>query len=80
MKFGIWRVNLAVATAVLTYRGVDPSLHVRLTSLGVQKMRAPLRAASVTIFFGSTVWRAPEVSRIPGTSYVTSWSIERITH
>ena len=55
MKFGIWRFNLAVATAVLTFRGVATSLPVHLTSLGVRKMGTPLPAASVTISFGSTV-------------------------
>ena len=79
MKFGFWRVNLTVATAVLTSCGLDPSLSVRLTSLRVQKMLAPLYAVSVTISFGNTVWREPKVSRIPGTSSVTSWSIGRIT-
>ena len=75
MKFGLWRINLAVAKAVLTSRGVEPYLPVRLTSLGVRKMCAPLRAASVAISFGSTIWQAPKVSWIPGTSSVTSWSI-----
>ena len=42
------------------------------------EMRAPLRAASVTISFRSTVWRAPKVSRIPGTSSVESCEIVRI--
>ena len=73
MKYGILKVNLLVSKTVLTSRGVDPTLSVRITSLGFQKMHAPLHAASVTISFGSTVWRAPKVSRIPGTSSVTSW-------
>ena len=78
MQFGLWRVNLAVATEVLTSCSMDPPLPVRLTYLGVRKMRAPLRAASVMIYFWSTVWRAPKVSWITGTSSVTSWSIRRI--
>ena len=78
MEFLICRVNLAVAAEVFMSRGVEPSLPFRLTSLGFRKMRAPLRAASVTISFGGTIWRAPKVSWIPGTSSVTSWSIGRI--
>ena len=78
MKFGLWRVNLAVTTEVLTSRGMDPSLTVRLTSLRVQDMCAPLSVKYVTISFRSTVWRTPKVSRITGISYGTSWSIQRI--
>ena len=47
LKLGIGGVNLAVAMAVLIYCGVEPSLPVQLTSLGVCKMCAPLRAASI---------------------------------
>ena len=36
-------------------RVVEPSLPVWITSLGVWKIRAPLRAASVTISFRSTI-------------------------
>ena len=79
MKFELWRVNLAVATAVLTSRGVELSMPVRLTSLGVRKMPATLRAVSVTISFGSTVWRASKLSHITCTSSVTSWSIRQIS-
>ena len=35
---------------------------VRLTYLGVRKMCASLRAASVKISFGCTIWRPPKVS------------------
>ena len=59
MKFGIWRVNLEVATAVLMSCDMEPSLPVRITSIGVRKIHAPLRAASLTISSGSTVWSAP---------------------
>ena len=55
LKILIGGVNLAVATAVLTSRGMETSLPVRITSLGVRKMRAPLCAASVTISLESTV-------------------------
>ena len=79
MKFELWRVNLAVATAVLTSRGVELSMPVRLTSLGVRKMPATLRAVSVTISFGSTVWSASKLSHITCTSSVTSWSIRQIS-
>ena len=72
MKFGICRVNLVIATAVFTSHGEEPSLPVRLNSLVVQKMRAPLRTASVMIFFGITSWRAPKFSQILVTSSVTS--------
>ena len=75
---GIWIVNLAVTTVVLTSRGVEPSLPVQITSFGVRKMCAPLYAASVTISFRSTVWHAPKFSRIPSTYSLTSWSIGRI--
>ena len=78
IKFGLWRVNLAVATAVLTSRDRELSLPVQFTSLGVREMRAPLCAATVTISFWSTIWRAPKISWIPGTSTVTSWSIGQI--
>ena len=54
--------NLMVDTAELKIRGVEPSLPVRLTLLGVQKMLAPLRAASATLAFRSTVWRKPKIS------------------
>ena len=37
LKIGLGGVNLAVATAVLTSRGMEPSLPVRLTSLRVRK-------------------------------------------
>ena len=75
LKLGLGGVNLAVATAVLTSRGVDLSLPIWLTSLEVRKMPVPLRAASVTISFGSTVWCTPKASRIPGTSSVMIGSI-----
>ena len=78
LKFLIRGVNLAVATAVLTSHGVEPSLPVRLTYLGVRKMRVPLRAASVTISFRSTVCRVSKVFHIYGSSSMTSWSIGRI--
>ena len=76
LKFWLGGVNLAVATSVLTSRGVEPSLSVRLTSLGFPKMRASLRAALVIISFRSTVWHAHKVSRIPCTYYVTCWKLE----
>ena len=80
MKFGLYRVILAINTAVFTPRGVEPSLSVLLTSLGVQKMCAPLRTASATISFGSIIWYAPKVSRIPFTSSMMIWSIGQIVH
>ena len=55
LKLGLGGVNLAVDTAVLTSRGVEPSLPVWLSSLGVRKMCASLSAASMKIFFGITV-------------------------
>ena len=33
LKIGLWRVNLVVATELLTYCGMEPFLSVRLTSL-----------------------------------------------
>ena len=78
LKLGLGGFNLSVATVVLTSHGMEFSLPLRITSLGVQKMRAPLRVVSVSISFGSTVWHTPKVSRITGTSYVKSWSIIRI--
>ena len=57
---------------------MEPSLPVRLTSLVFRKIHTLLHAASVTISFGSTVRHAPKVSRIPGTSSVTVWSIGRV--
>ena len=75
LKIWIGGVNLEVATMVLMSHCVEPSLNVRLTSLGVWKMCTPLCSMSVMISFGSTIWRAPKVSNIFGTSYVTIWSI-----
>ena len=78
LNLGLGGINLAVAMAVLTSCGMEMSLPVHLTSLGVRKMCAPLRDASATISFGSTVWRAPKVYWIPGRSSVTIWSTGRI--
>ena len=60
LEIGLGGFNIAVATAELTSRGVDPSLPMRLTFLGSQKIHAPLCTASVTLTFGSTVWREPK--------------------
>ena len=78
LNLGLGGINLAVAMAVLTSRGMELSLTVHLTSLGVRIICAPLRDASATISFGSTVWRAPKVYWIPGKSSMTSWSIGQI--
>ena len=73
----IWtgEVNLAAATAVFPSRGVVPYLPLLFTSHWVRKIRAPLRATSVTISFDRTVWYASKVSLILDTSYVIVWSI-----
>ena len=73
MKIWLGGVNLAVATAVMMSCGVEPSLPVWITSLGVRNMRAPLCTVSVKIYFGSTVWRVPKVTRISDTPSMTSW-------
>ena len=73
LNLGLGGINLTVAMAVLTSRGMELSLPVQLTSIRVRKMCAPLHDVSATISFGSTVWRALTVSRIPGISSVTSW-------
>ena len=52
---GLGELNLDLVSAMLTSLGVAPSLPVLLTFLGVQKMRAKLCAASVTLAFVSTV-------------------------
>ena len=62
LKLGLWRVNLEVATTVLVSCGVEPSLPMQLTFLGVWKMRTLLRAASVMISFESTACITPKVS------------------
>ena len=67
MKIWFGGVNIEGATAVLMSHGVEPSLPVRLPSLGVRKVRAPLHAAFVTISFRSTIWRAPKAFWITGT-------------
>ena len=53
----IWigEVNLAADTTLFPSHGVVTSLPVLLTSLGVQKICAPLRTVSVTISFDKTV-------------------------
>ena len=61
LELGLGGFNLAVATEDLTSHGVDPSLPVRLTFLGVQKTRVPLCAASVTLTSGIIVWREPKI-------------------
>ena len=66
------------ASTVFPSRGVVPSLPVLFTSLGVQKICAPLRATSVTISSEITVWRASKESLIPATSSMIVWSIGRI--
>ena len=48
------------------------------SSLGVQKIRAPLRAASMTISFERTVWHASKFYLIPPASSVIVWSIGRV--
>ena len=58
------------------WRGAVPAREAYLPQS--PEMCAPMCAASATISFGSTVWRTPKASRIPGTPPVTSWSIERI--
>ena len=62
LKLGIGGFNLVLDTEVLTSCCVETSLPVQITFLGFRKMQAPLRAASMTVSFGSTVWRNPKVS------------------
>ena len=78
LKIWIGGFNLAVSTAVVTSRGMEPPLPVWLTSIGFRKMRTSLHAASTTISFESTVWCASKVYRIPGKYSVISWSIGKI--
>ena len=60
LEIGLGGFNIAVATSELTSRGVDLSLPMWLTFLGAQKIHAPLCTASVTLTFGSIVWREPK--------------------
>ena len=78
LELGFGGFNPMFSTAELTSRGVEPFLPLRLTFLVVRKMRAPLRATSVTLAFGSTVWREPKISQILDGSSVTSCSSGRI--
>ena len=78
VKLGLGGINLSFITTVLTCCGVEPSLCVRLASLGVRELCVPLCAVSVALAFGSTVWRVPKVSKICGRSSMTSWSTIQI--
>ena len=71
----IGEVNLAAATTLFPSCGVVPSLPVLLTSLGVQKICAPVRTAPVTISFEITICHTSKVSPIPATYSVIIWSI-----
>ena len=68
LELGLVVFNMVVDTAELASCGVEPSLPVRLTFLGVRKMHVPLRTASVTLAFGIPVWRDPNISCICGVS------------
>ena len=70
----IGELNLEFSSE-LTSRGVELSLSLRLTSPGVWKMRA----ASVTLAFGSTVWRGLKISCVPTTLAVMSGLIGTMT-
>ena len=62
LELGLGGFNLVVATVELTSHVMEPSLPVRLSFLGVQKMCALLRAASVKLAFRSTIFREPQIS------------------
>ena len=69
---GLGEFKLDFVLADLTSYGVDPPLTVQLTFSRVWKMRAQLRATSVMLAFGSTVWHRFKISCTPTTSTVMS--------
>ena len=72
--------NLDFVSADLMSRGVDPSLPLRHTFLGVRKMRAQLRATSMMLAFGSTVWCGLRISYITTALAVTGRLFRLITN
>ena len=54
---GFFEFNLDLVSVELMSLGVALPLSMRFTFPGVREMRAQLRSVSVTLAFGSTVWR-----------------------
>ena len=68
LETGLGELNLDLSSDLML-RGVALSLLVRLTFPGVsRKMCTQLRAVSVTLAFGRTVWRGLKMSCTPITS------------
>ena len=70
--------NMLDPMAVFLSRGVVPSVPCQLTSAGVRKTCAELRATSVTISLERIVRCACKVSPLPSASSAIIWSIGRI--
>ena len=79
LKLGLEKTNLEFFSVALTSLGAEPSLLIPLTFLGVRKMRAQLRAASVTLAFRSTVWSGLKMYYMITASAVTSRFIGPMT-
>ena len=71
-------VNLVYPMSVFLSHGLVLSMPFRLTSVGVRKTCAALRAVSVTIYFKRIVWRACKVSPLPAASSAIVWSTSGI--
>ena len=72
LETGIGELNLEFSSELM-YRGVASSLLSPLTFLGfLLKMRVQLRATSVMLALGRTVWRGLKISCMPITSTVMS--------
>ena len=61
--------NLVERMSVLSSYGVVPSVLCGITSVGVLKTRAALRAVSVTIFYEAIVWRTWKVPLLAATPF-----------